>query len=234
MNMTQTAKLTASDGAADDWFGYSVSISGNTVVVGAPVATVGDNNSQGAAYVFTEPASGWADMTQTAKLTASDGAADDGFGFSVSISGNTVVVGAAGDAVDGNARRGRPTCSRSPPPVWTQTAKLTASDGAADDGFGGGRGFDQRQHGGGRSGNAAVSGNGGEGAAYVFTEPASGWANMTQTAKLTASDGAAIATNSAKSVSISGNTVVVGAFYANGADRERPTCSLSQRPAGRT
>ena len=73
-NMTQTAKLTASDGAAGDDFGTSVSISGNTVVVGAPDATVGANSGQGAAYVFTEPGSGWANTTQTAKLTASDGA----------------------------------------------------------------------------------------------------------------------------------------------------------------
>ena len=92
--MTQTAKLTASDGAADDDFGISVSISGNTVVVGADDATVGGNSDQGAAYVFTEPGSGWTSMTQTAKLTASDGAANDYFGYSVSISGNTVVVGA--------------------------------------------------------------------------------------------------------------------------------------------
>ena len=49
---------------------------------------------QGAAYVFTEPGSGWADMTQTAKLTASDGAGGGYLGYSVSISGDTVVVGA--------------------------------------------------------------------------------------------------------------------------------------------
>ena len=116
-NMTQTAKLTASDGAADDYFGGSVSISGNTVVVGADGATVGGNSDQGAAYVFTEPGSGWANMTQTAKLTASDGAAGDYFGCSVSISGNTVVVGADYATVGANATRGRPTCSRSPPPV---------------------------------------------------------------------------------------------------------------------
>ena len=115
-NMTQTAKLTASDGAAGDYFGYSVSISGNTVVVGAS-ATVGTNSYQGAAYVFTEPGSGWANMTQTAKLTASDGAAGDDFGNSVSISGNTVVVGAPTPRSAATAARGRPTCSRSPAPV---------------------------------------------------------------------------------------------------------------------
>ena len=55
----QEAKLTASDGAVDDNFGGSVAISGNTVVVGAPDATVGGNSGQGAAYVFTESGSGW-------------------------------------------------------------------------------------------------------------------------------------------------------------------------------
>ena len=175
----QTAKLTASDGAADDYFGCSVSISGNTVVVGAPHATVGGNSDQGAAYVFTEPGSGWANMTQTAKLTASDGTAGDDFGSSVSISGNTVVVGADVPRSAATATRGRPTCSRSPAPAWanmTQTAKLTASDGAAGDYFG-------------------------------------------------------------DSVSISGNTVVVGAptpRSAATATRGRPTCSRSPAPVGRT
>jgi hypothetical protein len=89
----QLAKLTTSDGAAFDYSGYSVA-SGDTVVVGAPLATIGSNIVQGAAYVFVKPASGWADMTQAAKLTASDGGVRDTFGLSVSISGNTVVAGA--------------------------------------------------------------------------------------------------------------------------------------------
>ena len=115
--MTQTAKLTASDGAAYDDFGGSVSISGNTVVVGAWDANVGANSEQGAAYVFTQPAAGWANMTQTAKLTASDGAAGDFFGDAVSISGDTIVVGAENATVGGNTAQARPTRSRSPLPV---------------------------------------------------------------------------------------------------------------------
>ena len=69
------------------------SISGNTLVVGASDYGAG-GDGPGAAYVFTEPASGWVDITQTAKLTPSDSKARDMFGSSVSISGNTVVVGA--------------------------------------------------------------------------------------------------------------------------------------------
>ena len=62
--------------------------------------------TKGAAYVFTEPGSGWANMTQAAKLTASDGAADDQFGQSAAVSGNTVVVGAICATVGGNADQG--------------------------------------------------------------------------------------------------------------------------------
>ena len=201
----QTAKLTASDGAANDSFGYSVSMSGNTLVVGAPNATVGGNNYQGAAYVFTESGSAW---TQVAKLTASDGAASDCFGYSVSISGNTLVVGAWFATVGGNSEQGAAYVFTESGSAWTQVAKLTASDGAADDSFGSSVSI---------SGNTLVvgaqgaPGNGEQGAAYVFTEPGSGWAgNLTQTAKLTASDGTAD-DSFGSSVSISGNTLVVGA-----------------------
>ena len=127
--ISQTARLTASDGMPNDRFGYSVSISENTVIVGAP----GANDGEGKAYVFVKPATGWTDMTETAQLTASDGQTGDQFGNSVSISGNTAIVGAYAHAVGSNA---------------------------------------------------------GQGAAYIFVQAASGWSNMTQTAELTASDGA--------------------------------------------
>src|SRR5262249_57460127 len=93
-NATETAKLTASDGAPNDFLGSSVAISGDTVVVGADLDTIGLNVQQGSAYVFVKPGTGWADATQTAKLTASDGAGRDQFGLSVAITGDTLVVGA--------------------------------------------------------------------------------------------------------------------------------------------
>ena len=214
---TQAAKLTASDGAAFDYFGYSVSISDNTVVVAAWAASVGGNIAQGAAYVFTEPASGWANMTQTAKITASDGAANDHFGWSISISGSTVVVGVAWATVGANANQGAAYVFTEPASGWvnmTQTAKLTASDGAALNGFGASVSI---------SGStvvvgapyATVGGDGGQGAAYVFTEPNSGWANTTETIKLTAPDGAADNEfGYSVSISPSGDTIVVGSPYA--------------------
>jgi hypothetical protein len=213
-NMTQTAKLTASDGAANDDFGYSVAISGDTVVVGSYLDDIGANTNQGSAYVFVKPASGWADMTQTAKLTASDGAANDDFGYSVAISVDTVAVGAYFDDIGANTDQGSAYVFVKPASGWadmTQTAKLTASDGAADDMFGATVAV---------SVDTVVVGtyfsyigtNGGQGSAHVFVKPASGWANMTQTAKLTASDGAAY-DYFGFSVAISGDTVVVGACY---------------------
>jgi hypothetical protein len=87
--------LIASDGAASDQFGESVAISGNTVLAGVPCKPfAGDVCGPGAAYVFVKPATGWASMSRTAKLIASDGTFQDQFGGSVGISGNTVVAGA--------------------------------------------------------------------------------------------------------------------------------------------
>jgi hypothetical protein len=92
----ETAKLTASDGIANDGLGSSVGISGSVVVAGAFGATINGNTGQGAAYVFTAPWTGTvaSPQNQTAKLTASDGARGDSLGFSVAISGTTVVAGA--------------------------------------------------------------------------------------------------------------------------------------------
>ena len=93
---SETAKLNASDGASDDRFGVSVAISGDAAIVGAP----GDDdvgNSSGSAYVFNKSVDGtW---VEAAKQTASDDAAEDYFGRSVSISEDTAIVGAYGDGV---------------------------------------------------------------------------------------------------------------------------------------
>ena len=86
-NWTQEAKLTASDGAPPDEFGYSVSISGNYTIVGM----YNDDNARGSAYIFKRTGTNW---TQEAKLIASDGVSGDGFGYTVSIDGNTAIAGA--------------------------------------------------------------------------------------------------------------------------------------------
>ena len=98
----QQAKLTASDGAADDYLGVSVSLSGDTAVVGAPYHNVAANADQGAAFVFVRNGSTWSEQ---AELTASDGGPGHRFGWSVSVSGDTAIAGSLGvDAGRGAAR----------------------------------------------------------------------------------------------------------------------------------
>jgi len=86
---TLTEKLTASDGASSDNFGYSVAISGNYAIVGAPYNA---EPSTGSAYIFKRDGSNWA---QQAKLTANYGAEE--LGWSVAISGDYAIVGAPND-----------------------------------------------------------------------------------------------------------------------------------------
>ena len=92
-------KLTASDAAAFDRFGNSVSIDGDRVVVGARDDDDAGTRS-GSAYIFHFDGTSW---SQETKLTASDAAAGDQFGESVSIDGDRVVVGAWQDDDGGSA-----------------------------------------------------------------------------------------------------------------------------------
>ena len=209
----QSAKLTASDGIAGDQFGWSVAVSGNTIVVGAYKAAVGGKAEQGAAYVFVQPGAGWAGgLNQSAKLIASDGVAGDWLGWSVSISGDTIVVGASKATIGGQPRCGVAYVFVKPSGGWTgnlnQDAKLVANV-IAEDRFGWSVSI---------SGDTVVVGAiyqwikyGGEGAAYVFVKPVAGWlGTLNPTAMLLGSD----ASNSAYfggSVSINGDTIVVGA-----------------------
>ena len=89
----QSAKLTASDGAASDFLGYSVAVSDDTAVVGAYAEDTAPNLNNGAVYVFVKSGTAW---TQQAKLLASDGAANDNFAYSVGISGDKIIVGVPG------------------------------------------------------------------------------------------------------------------------------------------
>jgi hypothetical protein len=101
---TETAKLTATDGEVGDWLGWSVALAGETIVAGAPLDNVGANTLQGSVYTFA--AAGAAARTETAKLTATDGAAGDNLGFSVALVGATIVAGAPLDNVGANTLQG--------------------------------------------------------------------------------------------------------------------------------
>jgi hypothetical protein len=142
----EVAKLTASDAAENDFFGASVAMDGDRLVVGA-----WNDDGKGAAYVFERDAGAWSEV---AKLTASDAAADDGFGDPVAIDGDTVVVGAVLDdhEVNGGDEDEKGSAyvferDAGGAGAWGEVARLTASDAAAGDclrRFGG----DRRGHGG--------------------------------------------------------------------------------------
>jgi len=194
--------LFANDGLPNDLFGYSVAISGDTGVVGAPSHDLPGLPSAGAAYVFIRSGSTWS-LQQ--KLTASDAVASQSYGTSVSIAGNTIIVGAHGNASMGAAY----VYTRSGT-LWSQQQKLTASDGVAGDRFG----YSVAIH-----SDTAVIGSvlddtpGGTdaGSAYVFTRSGTVWS---QQQKLLASDGGA--SDEFGTVAIDGETVVVGGRNNNG------------------
>src|SRR6185437_6043482 len=94
----QEARLAANDPAPSDGFGFSVSVGGGTAVIGAPFHDMGAGLWSGTAYVFARSGGGW---TQTAELTASDEQGDDRLGYSVSVDGPTVDVGAPGRMLPG-------------------------------------------------------------------------------------------------------------------------------------
>jgi hypothetical protein len=190
---SQQAELTASDGVAGDYFGYSVAISGSTIVVGA----YGQNSGAGAAYVFGRSGTTW---TQEAEFTAADGGAPDFFGVSVGISGSTAIVG----AYNKNSHVGAAEVFVGSGTNWTHQAELTASDGVSPDFLG----FSVAI-----SGSTAVvgtdspPGESAKNAAYVFVRSGTMW---TQQAELTASDGAAT-DGFGLAVAISGSTALIGA-----------------------
>ena len=196
---TEAAKLLATDALSGDYLGRSVSISGNTALVGAN--GVDDNGlASGAAYVFTLEGGVW---TEQAKLTASDGAAYDIFGITVSISGDTALVGAYGDDDLGANSGSVYVFVRDAFGVWTEQAKLNASDGVAGDRLGYSLSI---------SGDTALIGanyHGDSGAAYVFVRDP--WGAWTEQAKLGIT-GWASSAHFGISTSVSGDTALIGAF----------------------
>jgi hypothetical protein len=200
---SESQKLTANDGGLFDNFGAAVALDGATLVVAANGATVGGNPAQGAVYVFTESNGTW---TQTQKLTANDGAAYDNFGLSVALQGTTVLVGSPRAAVGSNAAQGAVYVFTESNGTWTQTQKLTASDGAANDSFGQSVAIRVSTALVGAY-NASVNGQVGQGAAYIFTNSNGTWS---ETQKLTANDGAANA-NFGNAVALDSTHALIGA-----------------------
>jgi hypothetical protein len=191
-----TQKLTPGDGAADDRFGQSVSLSGGTLLVGAYRDDDTASNS-GSAYTFTRRGNRW---EEGAKLLANDGASGAAFGYSVALGGDLALVGApfhGSGAAYAFERRGN---------RWEQAPSIVGSDSAAGDQFGRAVGIQGGTLlvGAPNASEAGISG----GAAYSFVRARGAW---TESAKLTASD-AANGDNYGISVAPFGTTALVGAW----------------------
>ena len=224
--------LLVSDAQEFENFGTSVAIDDETLVIGSRFADATPDGGEGATYVFTRTGNTW---TETQKLTASDGQQSDFFGERLAIDGDTIVIGAPSRA---DNRAGAAYVFTRTGNTWTETQKLTASDGQPGDLWGqmpvidgdtiviGGHIFT-------RTGNtwietqilsvggeSAIDGDtivigrtrtdDGVGAAYVFTRTGNTW---TETTKLTASDGDT-GGSFGEALAIDGDTIVIGARFA--------------------
>ncbi len=189
----ETVKLVGSDTEAFDNYGWSVSVSGATIFVGAPSEGEGFH-PPGSAYIFEKSGTRW---TQTTKLIGADTAPGDSFGYSVSVSGHTAVIGAVHDD-DRGENSGSGYVFEKLEGQWTETAKLVASDGQQTDQFGIVS----------VSGDTVVVGTLSN-SVYIFEKVEGVWR---ETMKLLAGNGSD--TNAfGDSVNVYGNTIVVGAKY---------------------
>lgn len=216
---TQVQKIVASDRSADDWFGNSVAISGDYIVVGAyqeDEDELGTNTleSAGSAYIFKNESGTW---NEVQKIVALDRAANDFFGYTVAISGDYIVAGAymedenaVGGATMDNA--GSAYIFFNNLGTWNQVQKIVASDRSANDYFGYSVAID---------GNYLIVGAynedenvfGGEnmnasGSAYIFFNNLGNW---NQIQKIVASDRAEV-DYFGWSVAISSSYIIVGAY----------------------
>jgi hypothetical protein len=222
----EQAELIASDASAGSRFGQSVSVSGDTVLVGAP-RTNDFGTDSGAAYVFRFVDNEW---TEEDKLTRPDPADLDRFGVAVSVSGDVAVVGSRWDddacRTDPDCNSGSAYVFRRVGAVWAYEAKLTASDARGGAEFGYSVSVDR---------TCIVVGahcpddlDCESGVAYVFEPNGVAWA---QVARLTASD-ADVPDHFGVSVCIEGETIVVGAERNSDAGEFSGSAYIFERPDG--
>lgn len=189
--------LLAPDAAQDDFFGDAAAIDGDTLVIGAP----GDNNpvvDGGSAYVFVRSGTAWSFQ---AKLLPSDPLQVSSFGGSVSISGDTIVVGGTNISIYTFVRTGT---------TWTQQQRITPSDPQIGQNFGTSVAISGNTLIAGASGDDVNTEGAGGGAAYIFIRSGAVWSQQAKLVGDTTVEGDTLG----HSVAISGNTAIVGARNA--------------------
>ena len=203
-------KIIAHDKAANDFFGATVSLSGSLLAVGAPLSAQGGIQEAGAVYLYRVESNGSA--TFLSKVTAPDMSASAEFGFSVSLSGNTLAVGARYASPGGVNEAGASIFSRvEANGAATHLSTITANDKAPNDEFGSIVSM---------SGNilavgaykADISSFSDAGATYLYRLEANG--NTTFLSKVTAQD-KAVSDEFGNSVSMAGNILAVGASFSD-------------------
>jgi len=217
---TEQQKLTANDGAVNDQYGITISLAGDTVAIGAPFD---DDNGfdSGSAYVYSLNAGVW--ILQQ-KLTTSDGAPGDQYGWSVALEGDSALIGARFDD-DKGFNSGSAYLYNLDAGAWVMKQKLIAADGAVNDQFGWSVALDD---------DTAVIGARfdddtgiNSGSAYVYTRSDGEWGLQQN---LTASDGAP-GNQYSWAVALDGDTVIIGAPFDNDQDRLSGSCYVYTRNA---
>jgi hypothetical protein len=215
--------VTATDGATCDYFGYSLAMSGDVLVVGARSADTDLNHKHtGAVYVFRatyDQETGKWTWEQKAKLTASDTATGDQFGASVATDGETIVVGAPNGSGDGNLKNTgavyvfqREYNLSTPTWTWSLARKLTADDSATGNRFGAAVAIDGETLAVGAPGqvcNLPGDSQCDVGAVYLFAKDGGLWAEKTKLAGAPAQGGDQFGA----ALSVSSPLLVVGVPY---------------------
>lgn len=197
-SISEIAKVTDPNSASSAWFGTEVAIDGSTAVVADGYGA----DNRGTVLVYTRSGSTWS-LEATLRPNRAT-RSDDAFGVSLAIDGDTILVGAYLDDVDGAFDQGSVHVFTRSGTAWSEQAVLTAAEGETGDGFGESVALD---------GDTAVIGAEGggaefyQGAAYVFTRSGTTWS---QQAELTAADGLEQDQFGA-SVTVDGDLVAVGA-----------------------
>ena len=226
---SQQALLIASDRQVGDHFGFSVALSdgGNTALIGSYVDDVGSNANQGSAYVFTRAGSTW---SQQDHLFSSDGAAEDYFGRSVSLSadGNIALVGANMKMIGSNTRQGAAYVFTRSGTSWSQQTQIILADGAAYDWFGTAAALSS-------DGNTAlITANGHkvgqremQGAGFIFVRSENDWI---QQAMLNAPENTVSLWGDTATLSPDGNLVLIEDGYTFGRNGETWTTEVRLSP----
>ena len=217
VSTSEASRLSAPEEQGGWYFGMSLAVSGDTVVVGT---------GSRAAYVFSKPSGGWADTSEAARLTAPNGSEYDRFGQSVTVSGDTVVVGAyLAELDDEEEEFGAAYVFTKPSGGWEDTSDsvmLTAPDGVDGHEFGRSLSMNSdtlvvgapytgsyRNYEIYREAREAEDKTPYLGAVYVYTKPDTGWADAASPAKIVNPDGEPW-TEFGMSVSVNGETIAVG------------------------